>query len=54
MEFVEQRFSDKEGNHLLVALYFCDDDYKRTSLYIPDEYSDIFKPNNNHIFSLWF
>jgi len=41
MESIEQRFSDKEGNHLLVALYFCDDDYKRNSLHIPEEYADI-------------
>ena len=41
MESIEQKFSDREGNHLLVALYFCDDDYKRNSLFIPAEYSDI-------------
>ena len=41
MESIERRFSDKEGNHLLVALCFCDDDYKRDSLHIPFEYTDI-------------
>lgn len=25
----------------MVALYFCDDDYKRNSLHIPEEYADI-------------
>lgn len=41
MESLEHTFSDNEGNHLLVALCFCDDDYKRNSLHIPEEYSDI-------------
>ncbi len=41
IEDIEQKFSDKEGNHLLVALCFCDDDYKQNSLHIPEEYSDI-------------
>lgn len=41
MESIEQKFSDMEGNHLLVALCFCDDNYKRNSLHIPEEYADI-------------
>ena len=41
MEHIEQIFSDNEGNHLLVALYFCDDEYKLESLHIPEEYSQI-------------
>lgn len=40
MESIEHIFSDGEGNHLLVALCFCDDDYKRHSLHIPEEYLD--------------
>lgn len=39
MESIEQTFSDNKGNHLLVALYFYDNDYKQTSLHIPDEYA---------------
>lgn len=41
MKSIEHEFSDKEGNHLLVALCFCDEDYKRNSLHIPEEYADI-------------
>ena len=41
MECIEHKFSDKEGNHLLVALCFCDDDYKLSSLHIPEEYAEI-------------
>ena len=41
MDSIEQTFSDKEGNHLLVALCFCDDEYKINSLNIPEEYSDV-------------
>ncbi len=41
MESIENCFSDKEGNHLLVALSFCDEDYKRSTLHIPEEYADI-------------
>ena len=41
METINNIFSDKEGNHLLVALCFCDEGYKRDTLHIPDEYSDI-------------
>ena len=41
MKSIEHTFSDNEGNHLLVALYFCDNDYKRNSLHIPEEYIDI-------------
>ncbi len=41
MESIEQTFSDNKGNHLLVALYFYDNDYKQTSLHIPDEYADV-------------
>ncbi|MDE6265700.1 MAG: hypothetical protein K2M11_11245 [Paramuribaculum sp.] len=41
MKSIEKTFSDNEGNHLLVALYFCDDNYKRDSLHIPSEYSDV-------------
>lgn len=37
----EQIFSDNEGNHLMVALDFYDNRYKQTTLYIPEEYSDI-------------
>lgn len=41
MELIEKSFSDKGGNHLLVALYFYDDDYKQNVLNIPAEYSDV-------------
>lgn len=41
MESSEQIFSDKEGNHLLVALYFCDEEYKRHTLHIPEEYAAV-------------
>ena len=38
---IEHKFSDKEGNHLLVALCFCDDDYKQGVLRIPEEYTEV-------------
>lgn len=41
METIEQAFSDSEGNHLLVALYFCDNDYKQNALQIPEQYADV-------------
>lgn len=41
MTSIEQIFSDKKGNHLLVALYLCDNDYKLKALNIPEEYTDI-------------
>lgn len=41
MESIEQTFFDNEGNHLLVALCFCDDEYKRQSLQIPEEYASV-------------
>lgn len=41
MDSIENTFSDNEGNHLMVALDFCDDDYKQDSLNIPTEYSDV-------------
>lgn len=41
MESIEKPFSDKGGNHLLVALYFYDADYKLNILNIPEEYSTI-------------
>lgn len=41
MEPIKQTFSDNEGNHLLVALYFCDNEYKLDSLHIPEEYSNV-------------
>ena len=41
MESIEQTFSDNKGNHLLVALYFYDSDYKQTALHIPDEFTGI-------------
>lgn len=41
MESIEKTFSDKGGNHLLVALYFYDKEYKQDVLHIPKEYSDI-------------
>ncbi|MDE6484909.1 MAG: hypothetical protein K2L14_05915 [Duncaniella sp.] len=41
MESVEKIFSDKEGNHLLVALYFYDVDYKHDILRIPEEYDEL-------------
>ena len=34
-------FSDNEGNHLLVALYFCNSDYKLNTLHIPEEFAYI-------------
>ena len=40
MESIEQIFSDKEGNHLLVALCFYDIEYKQEVLFIPEEYSN--------------
>lgn len=41
MESIEKTFSDKGGNHLLVALYFYDSDYKQKALNIPEEYSNV-------------
>jgi len=41
MKSIENTFSDKEGNHLMVALDFCDDDYKQNTLNIPEEFSDV-------------
>ncbi len=41
MQSLEQTFSDIGGNHLLVALYFCDNDYKLQTLNIPEEYANI-------------
>lgn len=41
MDPIKQTFSDNEGNHLLVALYFCDDEYKQESLHIPEEFSTV-------------
>lgn len=41
MDSIEKTFSDKGGNHLLVALYFYDLDYKQNILNIPAEYADI-------------
>lgn len=41
MKSIEAAFYDKEGNHLMVALDFYDDDYKQNTLQIPEEYSDI-------------
>lgn len=41
MKSVEQVFSDNRGNHILVALYFYDKDYKQAVLNIPEEYADI-------------
>lgn len=41
MESIEKTFSDKGGNHLLVALYFYDNDYKQDFLHIPEQYSHI-------------
>lgn len=41
MDSIENTFSDNEGNHLMVALDFCDNDYKQDSLNIPTEYSDV-------------
>lgn len=41
METIENTFYDNEGNHLLVALDFYDNLYKKTTLHIPEEYSDI-------------
>ena len=41
MDPIKKTFSDNEGNHLLVALYFCDDEYKQESLHIPEEFSKV-------------
>lgn len=41
MESVEISFPDNKGNHLLIALDFCDNSYKQSSLQIPEEYTDI-------------
>lgn len=41
MKSIEKSFSDNEGNHLLVALDFYDDDYKQNVLEIPEQYADI-------------
>ncbi len=38
---IERTFSDNEGNHLLVALCFYDDENKRDTFHIPEEYNDI-------------
>lgn len=41
MESIEKTFSDEKGNHLLVALYFCDESYKRDVLHLPEEYAGV-------------
>lgn len=41
MKTIKTTISDKQGNHLLVALDFCDYYYKHDSLNIPDEFADI-------------
>lgn len=41
IESIEHTFSDNGGNHLLVALNFCDKEYKENSLHIPEEYSSV-------------
>lgn len=41
MDSIENTFSDKQGNHLLVALYFFDKEHKSDSLNIPEEYNDV-------------
>ena len=41
MEPIKNIFSDNEGNHLMVALDFCDYSYKVDTLQIPEEYSEI-------------
>lgn len=41
MKSIENTFSDNEGNHLMVALDFCDNNYKQGTLNIPEEYSDV-------------
>lgn len=41
MEREETLISDNEGNHLLVALDFYDEDYKFAVLNIPSEFADI-------------
>lgn len=41
METIEKIFSDNTGNHLLVALYLYDTEYKQDTLYIPAEYDYI-------------
>lgn len=41
MEREETLISDNEGNHLLVALDFYDEDYKFAVLNIPPEFDDI-------------
>lgn len=41
MKSIENTFSDNEGNHLMVALDFCDNNYKQSTLCIPEEYSDV-------------
>ncbi len=40
MSSIQNVFSDNEGNHLLVALDFCDDIYKLNALNIPEEFAD--------------
>lgn len=43
MESIEKHLlvPQKGSNHLSVAFCYCDDDYKRDTLYIPEEYADI-------------
>lgn len=41
MAIIEEIFSDNEGNHLMVALDFCDDIYKQGTLQIPEEFADV-------------
>lgn len=41
METVETLIPDNEGNHLVVVLYFYDEDYKTSTFQIPQEFADL-------------
>lgn len=41
MDRLENFIPDSKGNHLVVVLYLYDDDYKRQTLLIPDEFVGI-------------
>lgn len=41
MDSLENLISDNEGNHLLVALDFYDDEYKMRYLHIPEEFAEV-------------
>ncbi|MDE5788348.1 MAG: hypothetical protein K2H79_07400 [Bacteroidaceae bacterium] len=41
METIETLIPDNEGNHLVVVLYFYDDEDKEASFHIPSDFTNI-------------